>query len=1175
MRNIGDEVKIRAQRGEKPAVVSLPEGISEEDDSEDFVLGLPEQTAEEPADVPSEDNPAEAEAGTENASSDGDGIPDLDSLLNLQSENSDDEPDLSEFLEEPEEQEPEEIPLEDLDFESLLKSTPDGTADPEENAAVADGGGGSFALDDFPLTEPLASEEGFESPLAGEDVLSGGNPLSEGGGLSGGNELSELDALFKDNALSMEDSLSEGGGLSEDNPLSEGGGLSDDEDDFAFSGDAIDLNADVPDEIAEMDGVPVEDVLPETAEGAESGEGENAEAGQNGVNAAETPVFGENAEGLSEFSETDNNAFSMPEDFPSAEDFLTGGESLSEPEGLTEDALPSEGETLSEEEALSEGNPLSEGGEALSFSPEDFNLPDLESFGAESDGGLEVQNAGDALSVGDENDLAAAEILKGLSGNGGEDGLGAGSESVPVEDFSSSLAEMGSGGSIDFGNLSSIGAGEEFPVTGIGKNLPDDDFLLDDEEFRIPGFSDTTTAAFDKKGHPKVDTVDFSGANTGKPKNTLTDEEYAVFRKNLSDYPLNLRLAVEDLIVKNEFTDDAVFEIIEKILNKTPARQIASQLEKMLDITIDVPRDYERRSFEQYEAYKQSFQYQLKNRIIPGTIAGVLLAFICSLLFQAGVMFVYKPVMAKILYKQGYVLLQNNEYPQSDAKFLEAVHYKPVKKWFFKYAEGYREHKQFERAAQMYKNILGVFRHDKNAGLQWADMELYDRANYERSEEIVRREILDWHINDPDGLLLLGDVFLEWGESDYSKYEKARQTYSDLIQLYGGTDLYMSRMMRYFIRTDRLKNVLELKNHFYPREKSLEAADWTELSGYLLDKLYGELSRSEEYLRAKIEDVKAMLEIAQKKDPQNPLTHYNSARYFMHNSNFESARRELQVSLDCFENQEVRSKKSVYREIDACRLLGELYADVSQYLKAQEVYTRGITLFQSENEKNGLEGDLNTGILYADMGDLEYFISGDMDAALRNYEQAVLNKNSNPSVNYRIGAINYNKKNYEKALKFFITAAEKKDSDENLLLATGNTLALRGDIFAAQGYYSRLLEILNDEKAQRLVLFPQVREEDTLLVEMLLKANNNLGVVLNKIARQTGNSQANGKSFECFVQSIRAWDALTRDAQTMVRLGGSNLALQNSKYITASMAEFEPAIYTDIPRILVGEKILR
>ena len=255
--------------------------------------------------------------------------------------------------------------------------------------------------------------------------------------------------------------------------------------------------------------------------------------------------------------------------------------------------------------------------------------------------------------------------------------------------------------------------------------------------------------------------------------------------------------------------------------------------------------------------------------------------------------------------------------------------------------------------------------------------------------------------------------------------------------------------------------------------------------------------------------------------------------------------------------------------------MGELYTDLSQYIKAQEAYTRGIDLFQSENEKNGLEGDLNTGILYADMGDIEYFISGDMDAALKNYEHSVLNKNSTPTVNYRIGVINYNKQNYENALTFFIKALEKKDADQNLLLAAGNTLALRGDNFAAQGYYNRLLSLLNEEKAHHALLFPQAKEEEAQLVEMILKTNNNLGVVLNKIARQTGNSQMNGKSFECFVESIRAWDALTRNQETMVRLGGSNLALQNSKYISASMAEFEPAIYTDIPRTLVGEKVLK
>ena len=1102
MRNVGDEVKIRAQRGEKPAVVSLPEGISEADDSEDFVLGLPEKT-----DAAPEESESAVDSGEENNETDlgspaqeNDAVPDLDSILNANASQSDDEPDLSEFIDEPEKKEPEEIPLEDLDLEALLKSAP---------------------------------EESAQTETEQEDV-----PFDE----SFGENLSKPDKKSDDfEDMQMPD-------LPEDMDFGTEPAASKNDDDFAFNGEAIDLNADLPEDIVEKDGF---SPLPaENSAQKEQNELKNAE------NLEDTP---------------DSSDFELDDKIKDIENPLGFSEAQKADENFDENL---NGGLNSSPNASPDTHPDASPNASLN----DFSLPDFDSFSMESpensassENSDFSENSG-AQTTEEENNTAAAEILKGLSGSVDA------SADVPAEDFSSSIEELGSDENIDFGaGSSSFPGGDEFPETslpGIGKNLPDDDFLLDDD-FKIPGFSDTQTAAFDKLGRPKVDNVDFSQAKNGRPKNTLTEEEYAVFRKNLSDYPLNLRLAIEDLVVKNEFTDDAVFEIIQKILNKAPARQIASQLEKMLDISIDVPRDYERRSFAQYEAYKQSFQYQLKNRIIPGTIAGIVIAFVVSLLFQAGVLFVYKPIMAKIIYKQGYALLQNNEYPQSESKFIDAVQYKPIKKWFFKYAEGYREHKQFERAAQMYKNILGVFKHDKNAGLDWAEMELYDRANYERSEEIVRREILDWHINDSDGILLLGDVFLEWGETDFAKYEQARQTYSDLIQLYGATDLYMSRMLRYFIRTDKLKNVIELKSRFYPREKSLEAKDWTELSGYLLDKLYGNLSRSDEYLRAKIEDVKAMLDIAEKEDSKNPLAPYTLARYFIRNSNFESARRKLLASLDCFDKLAVRTKKSVYSEIDACRLLGELYTDLSQYIKAQEAYTRGIDLFQSENEKNGLEGDLNTGILYADMGDIEYFISGDMDAALKNYEHSVLNKNSTPTVNYRIGVINYNKQNYENALTFFIKALEKKDADQNLLLAAGNTLALRGDNFAAQGYYNRLLSLLNEEKAHHALLFPQAKEEDSQLVEMILKTNNNLGVVLNKIARQTGNSQMNGKSFECFVESIRAWDALTRNQETMVRLGGSNLALQNSKYISASMAEFEPAIYTDIPRTLVGEKVLK
>ena len=55
---------------------------------------------------------------------------------------------------------------------------------------------------------------------------------------------------------------------------------------------------------------------------------------------------------------------------------------------------------------------------------------------------------------------------------------------------------------------------------------------------------------------------------------------------------------------------------------------------------------------------------------------------------------------------------------------------------------------------------------------------LYDLSNYPSAEEIVRRQILDYHVNDPDGILLLGDIMLEWGtEKDPTKLEEAKEQY--------------------------------------------------------------------------------------------------------------------------------------------------------------------------------------------------------------------------------------------------------------------------------------------------------------------------------------------------------------------------------------------------------------
>ena len=1088
---LGDEEKLRARRGEKVVPVPLPQGISEADDSDDFIIGLPEQ---------------KSSAGNDSDAAILDDSPiDLDSLLDNDVGADDDA--LADFLNDdtlssPDENGPEslgdgtgplesgddgaspvsdETPLEDMDLDSLLRS--DSAPADEAAPAAAD----DIPLEDMDLDSLLRSDSAPDeaASAAADDI-----PL----------ENMDLDSLLQSEPAPAD---TEGGVDSAEptEPLADGTGLSSEsEPDLAAAlsnlGDLTDLGG--MDSLDAPESSPEEPPLTDISLGEEGPDG-----------SLQTPSEGVEEEVVSPDSSSD--------------DSMGGLDSLGDMESFDIDSPSGEAGDL---------------GDLGSF--------DMDALLSDDEGGAEMEIPDAAMDVPSE-------------GN---------------DEFSADSFDTSGMDGVDFG-VPELSAADEFPATDDSLG-GDDDFVLD-SNFEIPGFSDTDTADLGKK-KSILDTVDFSKGSEGVPRNSLTDVEYERFKKNLANYPLNLRIALEDFIARDEFTDDAVFEIIEKVLKKTSARQLATQLEKILDVSINIPRDFERRSFAEYEAYKQSFQYQLKNRIIPAAVFAVVLAFVCFGLFKAGVHFIYKPVMANIHYKQGYTLLEANEFPQSEQEFLEAVSYKPVKKWFFKYALGYRERKQYERAGQMYKRILAYFNHDKQAGLDYAEMELYDRANYERAEEIVRREVLDYHINDAGGILLLGDIFLEWAEEDPSKYELAKEQYLDLIQRYGNDNVYLSRMLRYNIRTDKLREVLAYKNMLYVSKqdrqnlKRLGASDWTELSAYLLEKLYGALSKNDEYLRSSIEDVLALLNLAIKADPSNPVARYNLAIYFIQNGNIEQAKVELERSLSLFESVQVRNKKNVYREINATRVLGELYAGNREYLKAQTVYTRGINLYNEEHESAGLEGDSNTGKLFADMGDLDYFISGEMDDALYNYEKSIEIKNDTPSLNFRVGAIYYNKKNYDRALSSFIKVCESEPHDPNILLSLGNVLSLRGDNFAAESCYSDLLRILDNSRERQRLLLPQDDDDDFEIVDLYLKASNNLGVTLYRLANQTGNSNMNAQAMVRLSDSMRAWDALTRNPDTMIRLDGSNLAAQNSRYITHPHPDFEPAIYTDIPRVLAGEK---
>ena len=1090
---LGNELTIREERGEPISRVPFPENISEEDDSDDFVLGMPipsdseETDSSDEGEIPEKDVSAEAEGSVDFSD-----FPELDSILNPEPAGTtdfSDFPELAELLN----PEPEVTAAPSTDsFEDSISDV----APPSETDLGLDGLGdlGDLDLPDFDNLGAAAEPVDFslDSVDSSQDSLDLPSDFLEGG---------------SDSFVPDTNGLDEFGGTYEASPL----------------------EAEAP-AGAEVTAAPstdsFEDSISDVAPPSETGLG---------------------LDGLDDLGD-----FDLP-------DFDNLG-AAAEPVDFSLDSVDSSPDSLDLPSDSLEGGsdsfvPDTNGLDSLDFNTDDF-ADSLSEIGA-PDKGLSGEETADEAEDRSAIDFGSHEPVKV------DPSLA--TETVSEDDFPTAA-------SLDNEIVESV---EDFvpehheifdapddPFDGV-EPPPDENF----DDFDIPGFSDQAAGmVMAKTKRPSV-----GGKDGKKEKNTLSDKEYEAFLKNLRDYPLNLRIELEKFIVGDEFKDEVVFEVIQKVIKKTSARQLATHLEKLLDVSIPVPREFERRTATQYEEYKKSAEYQLKNRILPIAIISVMAACIIYFIFLFGMNFIYEPLRANSLYKEGYALLEEGAYPQSEMKFDEALTYQQQKRWFFTYAEGYRQHKQYERARMMYRAGLQRFKQDKKLGLDYAEMELYDLRNFENAENVVRREVLDYHINDPDGMLLLGDIFLEWGdERDPSKYEEAKSVYDDLLQIHGQEDLYLARLMRYYIRVDDLRNVLQMKEYFYPKKKALNGQDLIELSGYLLEKISGNIAPADEYLLSSIEDVRELLERAVEAVPHEPESLYNMGLYFVNSNNVSQAQEWLSAALAAFENAGYKPRKRLLRQLNTYRLLGDLDMENKEYLSAEEKYRTGVSLFEKE-AKAGLSGDKNVGQLYASLADINYMIIGDYDEALRNYTIAANTQYDTPSVYYKMGYINYSQKKYGEALNLFIKTADELPYDTHVLYAMGNVLSIRGDNFASQGYYQRLMNILEQQRVKYEILFPQVNEEHEEIVEMYKLGANNLGVTLYRLSRQTGNSTMNAEALTNFTASLRAYDALERDQETLVRKEGSNLAEQNIKYMTMSLPTFEPAIYTEIPALLEGE----
>jgi len=659
---------------------------------------------------------------------------------------------------------------------------------------------------------------------------------------------------------------------------------------------------------------------------------------------------------------------------------------------------------------------------------------------------------------------------------------------------------------------------------------------------------------------------------------SLKQEDVDKLLNTLSQYPLNLRIICEELIAEQVILPQQLSKLIRLLVNGAHVKETATHVESITGKPVVIPKSFEKMTGAAFEEEQASFGYIFVHNFLPVIRLVAFIILMAGSVLYLAYRFIYTPLRAESIYQRGYERIPAGEYQRANELFYQAFEIHRKKNWFYAYAEAFRDQRRFSLAEGKYDELLRFYPRDKKGILDYAKLNTDYLLNYEKANNLLQRELLDFAPNDREGLLAAGDNFLRWGDSDpvkyFDKYEDARFSYARLLELFGWQPAIVQRMMAYFIRVDNLRETLNMRAWFDNNPKhQLPAESLAELGGYLLDKQLERPKGVPDPYVESIESVRDMLLKAVTMEPTLPEPHYHLARYHHNLNNTYEERRTLENAIRAFNMAQTESVRRRGYRVDTQYRYANLLINNREFFPAEEETVRGIQLFEEYMNRNLIPASEQLGQLYALKGDLEYFVkSGNMEAALNNYHTAERYGYSPPEIQYRIGAAYYQQEDWNNALNYLFKTAAEIPLNRRMLYALGNAAYQRGDYFAAQGYYTRLLDILESQRIRLPELLPNDNVQFLETGERLMYARNNLGAANEALAEQTGNRAYRSSALVMYTESSRAWDAITRNPETMVRSrltesSGSpsiNLGYLNANNALRPSSDFAPQIF---PRI--------
>ncbi|MCX7786362.1 MAG: tetratricopeptide repeat protein [Spirochaetes bacterium] len=653
---------------------------------------------------------------------------------------------------------------------------------------------------------------------------------------------------------------------------------------------------------------------------------------------------------------------------------------------------------------------------------------------------------------------------------------------------------------------------------------------------------------------------------------SLSDEEFERFKKTLSDLPLNLRRAIEEVVGGNKATDEDQIKLIRYLLAGESLSTIASFTGKLLGRPIKVPKGYEKRTGYAYEAEKETLAYILREKFLPILRLALASALATGVLFYGAYLYIYRPLYARSLFRQGYALIESDRYREGNGYFERAYRIWDDKEWYFRYADLFVKKKQYALAQAKYEELLAHYAdyihprtkiwterkkdsYFERGVLSYGDLESRVLENYEKAEKILKK-LLNVDLYHWQGLLALGDNYLRWADVDPQKYQEARKTYGTLLQRYGDKDTILFRFLELFILTDEFAEVNRLKEYFEKKEKlEIDVHRYAMLAGYLIDK-------------GKTEDVQPLLTRAMKANPNVAEVHYQFARLFRTIGKARDERIALDRTLNLYqekEKQNALTRKEIWKLIDTYRRDGDYRLERREVLEAERSYQEGIRRYEEAVSTRLLKPNPTLGLLYVGLGNLYYYEGQKFQEALAQYTKAEASFVQDPEVSYRKGYILYFFGNYEQAILEFLKTESKFPEDRNVLFALATALYQRNDYAAASGYYQYLVEKLTQDRSKIRFLEPHLKPEDRALVVKLMKTYNNLGVTLKRLGDRTRRPNLTSEALVFLTDAIELYENFSRDRETKVRGETKNLAYLNMRKILNPTLPYDLQIYPSIP----------